>query len=265
MKLEEKIMENNVLVSVVMPVFNDEEFIEDTISSVLNQTYTNLELIIVEDCSKDNSLKLIKSFTDKRIRLFQNETNKGAAYSRNFALKQAKGDYVAFLDGDDLWEKNKLEKQLDFMISNKYDFSYTNYEVIDDSGNKTNIYFTGPKKISHRKFVRMNYVGCLTAMYKKTVCPDLFIPEQIKRRNDYALWLRVSEKCNCYLLNECLAKYRIRKSGSITTSNKGSLFSYHKLLFKSLYGYGTLRCFYIFCRGIFYSITKKIFSKKAIK
>ena len=255
----------DILVSVVMPVYNDSRFIRETILSVLNQTHSNFELLIIEDCSNDKSLEIIRNFEDKRIRLFVNESNRGAAYSRNKGIKEATGEYVAFLDGDDLWAEDKLEKQLDFMISNKYDFSYTNYEVIDDYGNKTNIYFTGPKKISHRKFVRMNYVGCLTTMYKKSVCPDLFIPEQIKRRNDYALWLRVSEKCNCYLLDKCLAKYRIRKSGSITTSNKGSLFSYHKLLFKSLYGYGTLRCFYIFCRGIFYSITKKIFYKKVIK
>ena len=255
----------DVLVSVVMPVYNDSRFIRETISSVLNQTHSNLELLIVEDCSNDKSLEIIKEFDDKRIRLFVNEGNKGAAYSRNKGIKEATGEFVAFLDGDDLWAPEKLEKQLDFMISNKYDFSYTNYEVIDDAGNKTGTYLTGPKKISHRKFVRMNYVGCLTAMYKKSVCPDLEVPEQIKRRNDYALWLKISEKCPCFLLNECLAKYRIRKSGSITTSHRNGLFSYHKTLFSSLYGYGTLRCFYIFCRGIFYSITKKIFYKKAIK
>ena len=253
---------DGVLVSVVMPVYNDSRFICETISSVLNQTHSNFELLIIEDCSKDNSLEIIKEFMDKRIKLFVNETNKGAAYSRNKGIKEATGEFIAFLDGDDLWTPDKLEKQLEFMISNKYDFSYTNYEVIDDAGNKTGTYFTGPKKVTHRKFVRMNYVGCLTAMYRKSACPVLVVPEHIKRRNDYALWLKVSEKCNCYLLNECLAKYRTRASGSITTSNKEGLFSYHKILFQSLYGYGTLRCFYIFCRGVFYSICKKILYRK---
>lgn len=248
-----------------MPVFNDEDFIKDTISSVLNQTHTNLELIIVEDCSKDNSLKLIKNFTDKRIRLFQNKTNKGAAYSRNFAIKQAKGDYVAFLDGDDLWEKNKLERQLEFMTSHNFVFSYTDYFVIDNDGNLTKTYYTGPKKITHHGFFRMNYVGCLTAMFKRSVFPDLKIPNGIVRRNDYALWLKLSEKCNCYLLKEKLAKYRQRKSGSITTSNKKNLFFYHWKLFNSLYNYGKIRCRFIFYRGVFYSLTKKIFYKKRIK
>ena len=116
-------MENkDILVSVVMPVYNDGPFIEDTIVSVLNQTHSNFELIIVEDCSKDNSLEVIKSFEDNRIRLFQNVENKGAAFSRNFAIRHAKGEYIAFLDGDDLWEKDKLEKQLFFMISHLFLF-----------------------------------------------------------------------------------------------------------------------------------------------
>ena len=266
MKLRVQTMENkDVLVSVVMPVYNDESFIKDTILSVLNQTHSNLELIIVEDCSKDNSLEAIRNFDDKRIKLFRNPENRGAAYSRNFAIKQSKGDYIAFLDGDDLWEKDKLEKHLAFMISNNYDFSYTNYFIIDDDGNNTCIYYTGPKKITHLKFMRMNYVGCLTAMYKKNIYPDLEIPNDIARRNDYALWLKISERCDCYLLNENLAKYRQRKSGSITTSNKNSLFSYHFKLFNSLYDYGVLKCKYIFYRGVIYSILKKILYKKHTK
>lgn len=253
---------HELLVSVVMPVHNDERFIRATIDSVLNQTHSNLELIIVEDCSIDKSLDIIKEFNDERIRLFINESNKGAAYSRNLAIKEARGDYVAFLDADDIWEVDKLEKQLDHMVSNNYDFTYTSYRVIDESGNSVGIKYTGPKVVTHRKFMRMNYIGCLTAMYKRSIYPDLAIPLDIVRRNDYALWLKLSERCNCYLLDEVLASYRKRDSGSITTSNKKSLYSYHKKLFNSLYGYKSLHCLYIFYRGAFYSIMKKLLYKK---
>ena len=252
----------NVLVSVVMPAYNDEPFIFDAISSVLNQTHRNLELIVVEDCSLDKTLNVINSFHDDRIRLFANKNNRGAAYSRNLAIKESKGEYIAFLDGDDLWEKDKIEKQLDFMISNSYGFSYSNYREINNSGETTNIFYTGPKKINHRGFMRMNYVGCLTVMYKKSVYPDLSIPNDIVRRNDYALWLKLSEKSNCYLLDCVLANYRRRDTGSITTSNKNNPYIYHKKLFKELYGYNGFKCCLIFMRGVFYSIVKKIIWRK---
>ena len=116
-------MYEEVKVSIITPVFNDEKYIADTLKSILFQTHSNLEIIVVNDHSNDKSEEVIKSFNDKRIKLINNDTNMGAAFSRNVALSKATGDYIAFLDGDDIWNKTKIEKQLVFMIENNIDFS----------------------------------------------------------------------------------------------------------------------------------------------
>ena len=115
------------LVSIIMPSYNTGKFIQETIDSVINQTYDNWELIIVDDCSSDNTDEIVKSIKDDRIFYLKNKKNSGAAVSRNKALKMAKGKWIAFLDSDDLWKKDKLEKQIKFMKNNNYHFSYTNY------------------------------------------------------------------------------------------------------------------------------------------
>ena len=115
------------LVSIIMPSYNTGKFIKETINSVLNQTYNNWELIIVDDCSTDDTEKIVNTIKDNRIKFLKNNTNSGAAISRNRAIKEAKGKWIAFLDSDDLWKKEKIEKQIRFMKENHYDFSYTNY------------------------------------------------------------------------------------------------------------------------------------------
>lgn len=136
------------LASIIMPSYNTAPYIKETIQSVLDQTYTNWELIIVDDCSTDNTEEVLATINDSRIRYFKNEKNSGAAVSRNKALREAKGQWIAFLDSDDLWMPEKLEKQINFMKKNRYSFSYTNYEEIDVDGNKTGIKITGPKRIT---------------------------------------------------------------------------------------------------------------------
>ena len=138
----------NDLVSIIMPSYNTEQYIAETIQSVINQTYQNWELIIVDDCSTDNTDTVVGKIKDSRIRYLKNEKNSGAAVSRNKALREANGRWVAFLDSDDLWKPEKLEKQISFMMKKKCYFSYTNYEEIDADGNKTNVTITGPKVIS---------------------------------------------------------------------------------------------------------------------
>ena len=119
----------NELVSVIMPSYNTARFIGNSIKSVLNQTYTNWELIIVDDCSTDNTDEVVENFKDKRIKFFKNKKNYGAAFSRNRALKLAEGRWIAFLDSDDLWVNTKLEKQISFMKKNGYSFTYTDYMI----------------------------------------------------------------------------------------------------------------------------------------
>lgn len=125
------------LVSIIMPSYNTAQYITETIQSVIDQTYHNWELIIVDDCSTDNTDIVIGKIKDPRIRYIKNEKNSGAAVSRNRALREANGRWVAFLDSDDLWKPEKLEKQICFMMKNRYYFSYTNYE--ESLNHETNV------------------------------------------------------------------------------------------------------------------------------
>lgn len=213
----------NDLVSIITPSYNTAKFMAKTIQSVLNQTYANWEMIIVDDCSTDNTDDVVAPFlADKRIKYLKNEKNSGAAVTRNKALREAKGKWIAFLDSDDLWMPEKLEKQIKFMEENKYHFSYTNYSEIDDAGNSLGSLWTGPKKVGKLRMAMFNYMGCLTVMYDGDIVGNVQVAD-IKKRNDYALWVKVVKKCDAFLLDENLATYRVRKSGSIMNRGKNPL------------------------------------------
>lgn len=200
------------LVSIIMPSWNTGRFIGESIQSVLNQTYRNWELIIVDDCSTDNTDEVVASFQDERIRYFHNEHNSGAALTRNYALREVRGEWIAFLDSDDLWEPEKLEHQIKFMVDNGYNLSYTEYEKIDEASQPLNIYVSGPETVNKRKMYHYDYIGQLTMMYSAKHFGLIQIKD-IKKNNDYAIRLqlfRQPETC-AYLLRENLAKYRIRK------------------------------------------------------
>ena len=192
---EDEIRRELGLVSIIMPSYNTAAYIKESIQSVLNQTYTNWELIIVDDCSTDSTDEVLETIKDSRIRYFKNDKNSGAAVSRNKALREAKGQWIAFLDSDDLWMPEKLEKQIYFMESNGYAFSYTSYEEIDIEGNKTGIRVTGPKKITKTGMFNYCWPGCLTVMYDAMKVGIIQI-EDIKKNNDYAMWLKVCKKAN---------------------------------------------------------------------
>ena len=219
------------LVSIIMPSYNTGSFIEKSIQSVLNQTYSNWELIIVDDCSTDNTLEILEKINDDRIIILKNDRNSGAAVSRNKALRKAKGQWVAFLDSDDLWHPENLEKQIAFMKANKYYFSYTNYEEIDMEGNKTGVKVTGPKKITKTGMFNYCWPGCLTVMYDAEKVGLIQIAD-IKKNNDYAIWLKVSQKAECYLLDEFLGLYRKGRIGSVSTHSTMILIGWHYKLFR---------------------------------
>ena len=220
----------NELVSIIMPSFNTGKFIKESIDSVINQTYRNWELIIVDDCSNDITDEVVKNINDSRIVYLKNEVNSGAAISRNKALKKAKGEWIAFLDSDDLWKKDKLEKQVKFMKENNYCFSYTNYIEIDENGNPNGKKVTGPQKITRIGMFNYCWPGCLTVMYDSKRIGLIQI-EDIKKNNDYAMWLKVCKKANCYLLNEELAMYR-KRSGSISNHSYLELIKWHYKLYR---------------------------------
>ena len=147
-----KEMNNQELVSIIMPSYNCGKYVEKTIRSVQAQTYQNWEIIFMDDCSADDTIRQVSVLREKdsRIKLFQNHINSGAAVSRNNALREAKGRWIAFLDSDDIWELTKLEKQVRFMEENGYAFSYTEYQEMDSDGNLTGVTISGPKHITKR-------------------------------------------------------------------------------------------------------------------
>lgn len=255
---------NKIKVSIIMPVYNNELFIRKSVESVLQQTHTNFELIVVDDCSTDKTIEIVEGFNDQRIKIIKNTSNMGAAFSRNIALENTTGQYIAFLDGDDFWDTDKLKKQLLFMIGNKYDFSYTNYKIYDFNSKKDVGFLSGPKVLNYKDFLRCNYLGCLTVMYKKEIFPNLKIPNQIKKRNDYALWILLSTKSSCHLLNECLATY-VKTGTGISSGKKGKLFISHYKLFRMLLNCSRIKAIFLAIRNVLFYFFKRIrfFRKKS--
>lgn len=246
------------LVSIIMPSYNTAQYIEKTIKSVLDQTYTNWELIIVDDCSTDNTDEVVKNYlTDKRIKYLKNEQNSGAAVSRNRALREAKGQWIAFLDSDDLWMPEKLEKQICFMKENGYNFSYTDYEEINAEGNMTGVFVTGPKKITRTGMYNYCWPGCLTVMYDATKVGLIQISD-IKKNNDYSMWLKVCKKADCYLLDECLGQYRKGRVGSVSTHSIKTMIGWHYRLFHEAEKRSALVSAIFTLRNLFWGVLKKI-------
>ncbi len=240
-----------------MPSYNTAPYIEETIQSVLYQTYTNWELVIVDDCSTDNTDQVLEKIKDNRIRYFKNKENLGAALSRNKALREAKGQWIAFLDSDDIWMPKKLEKQIKFMEENGYAFSYTNYEEIDIKGNKIGVKVTGPKKITKSGMFNYCWPGCLTVMYNANKIGLIQI-EDIKKNNDYAMWLKVCKKANCYLLDEVLAQYRKGRIGSISTHSVKTMICWHYRLFRKNEKMKIINSYIYTNRNLLFGFWKKI-------
>lgn len=209
-------MKDYGLVSIITPTWNCSRFICETIRSIQAQTYENWELIISDDCSTDDTNEVIEPYLlkDNRIKYICNEKNSGAAITRNNALRVAKGKWIAFLDSDDLWMPEKLEKQVAFMAENGYAFSYHEYTEITEDGKDLGVYVSGIRKVSALDMFCCCWPGCLAVMYDHEKIGLIQIND-VKKNNDTAMWLKVVRKAPCYLLKENLARYRRRKN-SIT-------------------------------------------------
>ena len=249
---------NNELVSIITPSYNTGQYITKTIESVLNQTYKNWEMIIVDDCSTDNTDEVVSPYlVDNRIKYIKKDKNSGASVSRNIALREAKGKWIAFLDSDDLWLPEKLEKQIAFMKLKDYKFSYTRYSEINQNGIETGVHITGPFKITKTGMYNYCWVGCLTVMYDREAI-GLLQAAEIKSREDYSLWLQISKKVDCYLLDEELAYYRRGRVGSITTKSYPVLIKATYLMFKEAEGKSVCGAAIATVRNIIFGIWKKI-------
>lgn len=248
------------LVSIIMPSYNTAEYISESIRSVLAQTHTDWELIIVDDCSKDNTDEIVGGFlSDPRIKYLKNEKNSGAAVSRNRALCEARGKYVAFLDSDDLWEPEKLERQIEFMTSNGYKFTYTDYRI-QLNGEWLPYVYTGPMRVNKRKMKDYCYFSTITVMYEREYVGLIQI-EPVKKNNDYAMWLRIIEKAPCYRLPLCLSSY-IKHEGSISSGSKWRLIKHHYIMWRVAEHKNPVSAWVLTLRNLFFGVIKKIKYKK---
>lgn len=241
--------------SIIMPSWNTERFIAESIQSVIDQTYKKWELLIVDDCSTDNTDEIVASFQDDRIRYFKNEKNSGAALTRNRAMREAQGEWIAFLDSDDLWAPKKLERQLKFMKKNNLVFSYHDYVKIDENSNPLNIYVSGPRVVTKHKMYNYGYPGCLTFIYSAKAMGLIQIKD-IKKNNDYAILLKLCKRANCVLLKENLAQYRIRKK-SISHDKLSKKLKSHYELFHFCDEKPAPVAFWYACWNMYYGILKK--------
>ena len=246
------------LVSIITPNFNNSNFIGLTIESVLNQTYTNWELIIVDDKSSDDSIEIINNYTqiNPKIKLICNNFNLGVAVSRNIALNYATGYYIAFLDSDDLWKPTKLEEQILYMENFKIDFSFTAYEVINDYGTILKSKISVVDKINYKKYLGNTVIGCSTVIINKNTFKDINIP-LIKSSQDMAYWLKLLKIVNyAYGIDKVLGSYRILSNSN--SSNKINATLNVWKVYKNFENLNIFRRTFYFSSYVFYAIKKRV-------
>ncbi|WP_375238867.1 glycosyltransferase family 2 protein [Aurantibacter sp.] len=230
------------LVSIITPMYNSENFISESINSIQNQTYTNWELWLIDDCSLDETISIVDQFIkkDSRIHLIKNGTNSGAAISRNKGIEAAKGNYIAFLDADDLWLPQKLEKQVGTLNSGRADVCFSSYEQINESGTPLYIKVEALSTLTYKKLLKSNYVGNLTGMYNASVLGKIKSPN-LRKRQDWLIWLKAIETSGkpAIGIQETLAMYRVRENSM--SANKFNLVKYNYWVYKKGLGYSTLQ------------------------
>ena len=208
--------EKKIKIDIILPNFNSSDFIKETIKSIIDQTFKNWKLIIVDDCSDKKTKTILKKFSkNKKIKIFWLKKNKGAGYCRNYAIKKSKSPYLAFIDSDDIWKKDKLETQLRFMENNNYLFTYTNYETF---GKKIR-FITPAKEYDFKKFINDTSICTSTMIVKRNILKNIeFTNSEICE--DYFFKCKILKICNAYCLDDFLTKYRIRKNSLQSSSLK---------------------------------------------
>lgn len=246
MDIDSNVSNIKPFISIVTPSYNASSFIKETIHSVQAQTYNNWEMIIVDDVSKDNTRELIKEEIEKdnRIRLIELTENSGAAIARNTGINNAKGKYVAFLDSDDLWLPEKLEKQLEFMQNNDIAFSFTSYQIMNQDGILTDKVVHVPEKINYNGLLKNTIIGCLTVMLDIEKLGKVQMPN-IRTRQDTATWLKILRQGHyAYGLDEVLSNYR--KVENSISSKKFKMAKMNWKLYREIEGLSILKSAWCF-------------------
>lgn len=248
------------LVSIIVPVYNAEKFIDDTIKSILQQTYNNYELILVNDCSKDKTLEILKEYSkkDKRIKVIENKKNLGVALTRNNGIKEAKGEYICFIDADDKWDKDKLEKQAKFMENHKCAFSYTSYQFCDENCNPNGPKVIVPKTIKYRQALKNTTIWTSTVMFNmdKLTKNDILMPNV--KSEDTALWWRIlrTKVEKAYGIQDIYSYYR-RTKGSLS-ANKFEAIKRVWHLYRKSEKLGIIYSLYNFCFYAFNAVRRRV-------
>jgi teichuronic acid biosynthesis glycosyltransferase TuaG len=250
-----------MLVSIITPCYNSEKYIQETYNSINNQSYSNWEWIVINDNSDDMSLDLLLKISnyDKRVIILNNSFNCGSAFSRNRGIEIAKGSFLTFIDSDDIWLPNFIEKVLYYMINNDFDFVFTSYERRDETLDLNYGIFNVPNKVSFDDLLKSCPISCLTACINLNKLPKLFMPNY-KSRQDYALWLNyLKHTPHAYGLNESLAIYRIRRNSLSRNKFKSAIYQF--LIYYDFLNFNIIKSLYFFIHWFFNGIFKYKFKK----
>ena len=250
------------LVSIITPTFNAEKYVRATLQSVVDQSYQNWEMILVDDASTDKTVKIIEDFAqkDNRIKLFKLDRNSGNGFARNVALEKAAGKYIAYLDADDLWFPMKLEKQIHFLKSKKLPFTFSFYDCIDEEGNSLNRRVEAPLELTYHQLFFCNYVGNLTAIYDVDYFGKIIL-EATQKRQDWRLWLTILKQIQSTKpVPEPLAFYRIRKDS--ISSSKFKLIKHNFGVYRDFHGFNFVFSVLLMTRFLF---TQLIIKPRYIK
>lgn len=248
---------SNPIVSIITPMHNAAATIRETIESVLSQSYDNWEIIIVDDCSTDSSATIVKEYCgkDERVKYHLSEENIGACGARNKGLELAKGRYIAFLDSDDTWTANKLEKQCEFMERNQVAFSYTACDVIDENSNPTGQVRHVPKEVDYKELLKGNCIPCLTVMLDREKVDYKGMPNV--HHEDFAAWLDILRPgVTAYGIDEVLAHYRVCSSS--LSGNKFKAMKWTWDIYRKHEGLGIFKSSYYFVNYVIKALLKRV-------
>ena len=253
-------MEKPPLVSVITPCHNMEKYVAETVQSVRNQTYSHWEMLIVCDASTDGTVDILKSLAaqDERIKLTIINSHSGIAEARNQAIKQAQGHYLAFLDADDLWHPEKLERQLRFMQEKHIGFSYSSYDLVNENGVLLNKSVNARKDMNYRSYLRNTIIGCSTVMIDTDIVGPVIVPD-FRTSEDTATWLNILRQgYQAYVIPQPLVSYRIRSKSASSNKLKAS----HDLwtVYRRQEKMSFFKALFYFCCYVFNAIKKRILS-----
>lgn len=246
------------LISIVIPVYNSEKYIKETIECILNQTYKNWEIIFVDDGSKDSSVDIIREYRDERMHLYQNGKNRGPAFTRNQGIKKAQGRYLAYMDADDLCDADKLEKQIRFMKKTGCAFCFTGYEFAGEDGKRNGKIVRIPEKMEYKDALKKTTISTITVMFDRKQIPDevLYMPLDARGEDTATWWKILRHGYTAYGIDEPLSVYR-RYGGSRSSNKLDAVYGTWKM-YRRNEKLGILRSSYYFCCYILNAVKRRI-------